>query len=282
MALTLALPAMGRTLPLYLKVVSKSMAENEMTNLETEVLTKFFIDLDEQTRLRLVVLADRGFAKVELFKLINSYKAVFVIRVPRTAHVNISGTWIDLSNLQINSYEGAVYNDVIYSKEHSYTLNLVVRKAKPEKANNPEDDCWILATNKGYKANDACSRYSKRMKIEEMFKDMKSSGFNIEDTSYSDEDSMQKLMLVLAISYIVLLEWHALYGSPETEKLVTRNHKGRGTLEHSAFQIALRVFDLAISLSGFTKEELQFLSSYLLIRSRYKNRIILPLVANLV
>ena len=60
------------------------------------------------------------------------------------------------------------------SSDEKYKCNLAVSIYENS------DDVWYLATNMDSKY--AVKEYKKRFIIEEMFKDLKSNGFNIEDT----------------------------------------------------------------------------------------------------
>lgn len=281
LAISLTLPLLGRTLPLYVKAIRKDMTENEMTYMEKELLKLFFEGLDTETRSRVIVLADRGFAKVELMRLIQSYKGRFIIRLPRTAYVYIGNSWIDLAYLPVNTYEGRQYKGILFTKEHSYEINLVARKTKPDRVNHTDDPDWILATNCDFdNPNETCKRYSFRMKIEEMFKDLKSAGFNVEDTLCKEEETMNRIILVLCLAYIFLIQWQAMYCPSILLTMVTTDKKRRGnTDEHSVFQRAMRVFELVTDRSGLTQEELNFAWTYLIINSRHRRRVLAALKA---
>ncbi|MBI4356868.1 MAG: transposase [Gammaproteobacteria bacterium] len=275
LAISLTLPLIGRTMPLYVKAIRKDMTDNEMTHMEKELLRMFFEGLDRNTRPMVTVLADRGFAKVELMEHIGSYGANFVIRLSRTAYVWLDNRWVFLSQLLARDYEGSGYSDVLYTKENGYRINLVVRMAEPDKVNDPEDAHWILATNLNLDPNEICRRYSHRMKIEEMFKDLKSAGFNVADTLCKDEETMDKIILVLCLAYVFLIQWQAMHTLAIMLVMVTTDKRRRkNTDEHSVFQRAIRVFEVVTDRYGLTLEEINFAWTYLIIHTKHRKRIL--------
>lgn len=274
LAITLTVRSLGRTLPLYVKAIRKEDAEKEMTRMETELLKLFFEGLDPETRSRVIVLADRGFAKIELKKFIQSYNAGFITRQPKTSYVFIDDRCIDLKSIAIDTYEGKQYRNVLLTQQHKYLVNLVVRKVRPERINHDDDPDWILATNIDLQPNEICRRYSHRMKIEEMFLDLKSAGFNVEDTLCQDENTMNKIILVLCLAYVFVVSWKTLVPPIVIDMVTTEKKRRRNTVEHSEFQISMRVFELITDRSGWTREEQQFVWTYLLIRTKTRKRLL--------
>lgn len=76
-----------------------------------------------------------------------------------------------------------------------------------------------------------------------MFKDLKSSGFDVEETSCRDEVTMDKLMVILSVAYNGLIAWFLIYGNDSFRELVTRHHKKKQMDELSVFAMAHLVFD---------------------------------------
>jgi len=83
MGLWLSLPYQGRALPLYCAVLPKESALGSMMGEEEELLRSFLGLFPDEIRQRIVILADRGFGKRELFVTIRQQAAHFAIRISR-------------------------------------------------------------------------------------------------------------------------------------------------------------------------------------------------------
>ena len=84
------------------------------------------------------------------------------------------------------------FNGVLLG-EKEYKCNLAVCRAVDS------EDTWCLATNMN--SRDAVYEYKKRFNIEEMFRDLKSYGFNMEDTWTESIKYFENLYLCLCIAY---------------------------------------------------------------------------------
>nr|WP_297428609.1 transposase [Clostridium sp.] len=122
-----------------------------------------------------ILLGDRGFKSIDLFKFINELGWKYCIRCTNDILVKIEG-----------KKKIKYLRDIIPIKSHAKKFNGVLLTAEKYKCNlavcraEDSDDTWYLVTNMDSKY--AVMEYKKRFIIEEMFKDLKSNGFNIEDT----------------------------------------------------------------------------------------------------
>jgi hypothetical protein len=96
---------------------------------------------------------------------------------------------------------------------------------------------WYLITTEPT-SKQACSRYHRRFRIEEMFKDFKNNGrgFGLELTGVRHADRLERLLLALALVYTWLLLWGAHVIATGQQQLV--DNVRRPTL--SLFQTGLR------------------------------------------
>ena len=69
------------------------------------------------------------------------------------------------------------------------------------------DEPWFLMTDLGHKAERTCQPYSRRMSIEELFRDGKSkrNGQSLRDTRIGKPDRFDRFLLVVALAYLVLV-----------------------------------------------------------------------------
>ena len=103
-------------------------------------------------------------------------------------------------------------------------------------------EAWIIAMDcqpNKYKVLD----YALRWGIEPMFSDFKSRGFSITDTKYSNEKSLESLILVLSLAMYWAVST-GMYGSADGENLVQQSNKTVKKLRRSAlsfFKKGLRI-----------------------------------------
>jgi hypothetical protein len=202
--LWLSVPYHGRALPLACVVLPKDAGENVMTDTERELLRRFLERFPPEVRCRIEVLADRGFAKGELFDEIEQVGAIWGVRLPRDRQIQMEGEWIALRDVRMAPGETRVFRDVLYRKGDPRKIHLAVRRLPEGEAEDPDDDTWFIATSADDPAQ-VLEDYARRFLIEEMFRDLKGS-LNMDRHRLGTEESVQKMMLIVALGYLILLE----------------------------------------------------------------------------
>lgn len=239
-ALVLALPYHGRALPLAVEVIAEGFLENMMTDLEIGLVKEFLGWLSPSLKARVVILADRGFAKTELMEAIEEEGASYVIRLHRDAHILIDGQWMELRTLPVEPGQSRSYPKVPYTQEHQKILGVAVRRLPPGQANDPQDDTWYLATNRP-ELSQATAWYSRRFKEEELFKDWKSM-LDLAAHQLTHEEGLDRLVVIVGLYYVfVVLEGQAKTTAARLRQ-VTQDRKGKPEL--GIFRQAQAVLDL--------------------------------------
>ena len=88
--------------------------------------------------------------------------------------------------------------------EDPVAAGLAVRRLRTGEAKDPDDDTWFLATDVP-ELKAALPWYALRFQIEEMFRDLKSH-LNMDRHRLGTEQSVGKMMLIVALAYLVVLE----------------------------------------------------------------------------
>ena len=86
-------------------------------------------------------------------------------------------------------------------------------------------DAWFILTDLG-SLSVAIAAYKMRMGIEEMFRDCKSGGYNIEGTGLRG-DRLIKIILVLAIVYLEAIFQGAKIQKKQVQKYVSRHKESK-------------------------------------------------------
>jgi hypothetical protein len=203
-ALVAAAVVAGRSVPLLWHSYPEWELAKSQNNLE-EGLIRLLRSLVPD-RVRIILLADRGFGRAELARtLLGMVNVSFVIRIkPRVKvqHKSFTGKLIDYP---VKKGMRRVLRGVQFRAKDPVGLNVVIRwkKGLPEHRDGP----WFLVTDlsKGT-AIQLTELYGKRMGVEEFFRDAKSvrNGCALRHTQVTRADRFDRLVLVLVLAYLLL------------------------------------------------------------------------------
>ncbi len=186
----------GRTIPLYRKVFHG----NELKE-QTQVFLKELHHCVPLGR-NVIIVMDAGF-HCEWFKAIESFGWFWVCRVRqgKSFQFENSDAWLTVRKFIPDIKERTTnYKEILLTRRHKHRCRLVTTK-RPSKGRVVKDshgdthgligsgrykssgkEPWLLATNlsdENYKAVEIVKLYSKRMQIEESFRDLKSHQFGL-------------------------------------------------------------------------------------------------------
>lgn len=242
MGLWLSLPYQGRALPLACVVLPKENLLEAMTDTELELIRGFLSPLPGEIRSRIAILADRGFAKLELFQAIEALQAHWVIRLPRHRHIRQSNRWIQLQDIPMAPGATCLMGQVECIQEKPTRMYLAIRRLTAQEHDpKDDDDTWYVASDLA-EGQDLLDRYSRRFQIEEMFRDLKGR-LNIDRHRLGTEESVSKMMLIAALAYLVILEDGTQWRSRVE---LARIQKTTAWGKLSVYSIAFSCFELCL------------------------------------
>lgn len=155
-------------------------------------------------KIRVVILADRGFGRTALATFCQRQGFGYVIRIQPKVTVRLHGFHGKLLDYPVYKGIAKVLKRVSYRSDGAVTQNVVVhwRKNLPKK----RDECWFLMSDQPGTAHRLCRLYGQRMTIEQLFRDDKSkrNGWSLRDTRITQPDRIDRLLLILAIAYLLL------------------------------------------------------------------------------
>ena len=141
-------------------------------------------------------------------------------------------------------------------------------KWKRKYRNKCSKEPWLILTNLT-SLSVATSAYAKRMGIEEMFRDFKKGGYNLEITRVTDH-RLIALILLICLSYSFSTFSGQTIKSLGVSKYVTRPTEPKRTYRrHSSFSIGLHGQNWLDSISFFQDEIRELISFYPHKRSYY-------------
>jgi hypothetical protein len=199
-----------------------------------------------------ILVADRGFARADLFAKLTAWRVRFVIRADSTTWVKVRGFEGLLANIPRESGRVHRFGKALYQKKRKVALSLVVTHVEPA----PEP--WYLAAS--FEERLTAERvYRKRMWIEESFRDAKSH-LGLDRFWAAKPERMERMMilvaLVMLIATLVALDYRRKHGNRDPQ--LTTKRRGR----------TLSVFLLGMELIWQSGVPLQALRGRLLPRRK--------------
>lgn len=155
-------------------------------------------------KVQVTILADRGFGRTELARFCQRYRFSFIFRVQPDVWVKGSGYSGKLLDYPVYKGIAQTLKNVSYRQHDPALVNVAIRWRQdlPEE----RDECWFLITDLDLSAQRISQLYGKRMTIEEFFRDGKNkrNGWSLRDTQITKADRIDRLLLILALAYLLL------------------------------------------------------------------------------
>lgn len=158
---------------------------------------------------RVILLADRGFGRTELGRFCQRHHFSYVIRIQGKVTVKFNDQDVRLDQYPIRKGCGERLNGVLYRSHDPLTQHVAIhwKKNLPPRRDEP----WYLMTDllaeDGWTARRLSDLYGRRMSIEQLFRDGKNKrhGWALRDTGLTDPARLDRLILVLALAYLLLI-----------------------------------------------------------------------------
>ena len=153
--------------------------------------------------MRLIVIADRGFARASFFEYLKRERHLFVIRIRKGVMIHHKNRSTLIENIPLKKTTKRWLPNVEYRQDRKVKVNILI--VKTEDAPQP----WYLASN-FHNVRKVQKLYERRFWIEEMFRDLKHH-LSI-DKVYVSKDLQRKLLLFglfIAYLYWTFIGWQA-------------------------------------------------------------------------
>lgn len=192
----------GRAVPLLWASYAKWELYKSRNALEEGLLHLLRTLIPE--RVTVILLADRGFGRVEMARACQNFGFRYLIRIKPDAWVEHPTFRGKLKDYPVSKGMRRVLRGARHRKCRPVTHNLVVcwKAGLPPKRDEP----WYLMTDLPGSAARLTALYGQRMTVEELFRDGKSrrNGFALRLTQVKDPRRLDRLLLVLALAYLLL------------------------------------------------------------------------------
>ena len=244
-----------RAIPVYFSLLPKK--GNSNLKQQKQVLEPAIALLREY---KITVLGDREFCGVELARWLSEEAQTYLsLRLKKNEYVELEEhIWFQLSELGLTPGTSLYYQGVKVTKTKGFGGFNLAAKWKRNYQNKSSKETWFTLTNLD-SLTAATAAYAKRMGIEEMFRDFKRGGYNLEITRVSDR-RLISLILLICLSYSLSTFIGQNIKSKGVAKYVSRpSEPKRRYSRSSSFSIGLSGQNWLDSIAFFQDLVLQLL-----------------------
>jgi len=223
-----------RGIPLYFELLPKLGSSNFAE--QKAAFLKIFPLLNKY---KIVVLGDREFCSVKLGSWLREQKVYFCLRLKKDTFIQRADeVWQELNDLGLKPGVSFYLQGMKVTKSLKIAGFSIACKWKRKYRGIAPEEGWFILTNLE-SLSAAINAYKRRFSIEEMFRDFKSGGYNLEGTNVSEE-RLISLILLIAIAYTSATIFGNEINQKGVQKYVGRvKEYGRIEKRHSSFYIGL-------------------------------------------
>jgi hypothetical protein len=227
-----------RAIPIYMIKLNKLGSSN--LSEQQQVLTPVLQLLKSH---KIVILGDREFCSVKLADWLRQNvtgeggKIYFCLRLKRNEYVElVDNFWLELQQIGLTPGHHLYLNGVSITKQKGFGKFNLAAKWQGRYRGWETSEEWFILTNLG-SLEAALNSYQKRFSIEEMFRDWKSGGYDLEKTQVS-EGRLIGLLVLLTIAYSHTSLQGRTIKKMGVQKYIGRTTEARRTTKrHSNFYI---------------------------------------------
>jgi hypothetical protein len=223
-----------RAIPLYWELLPKQGNSNFQK--QTAAISKVLPVFKDY---KIIVLGDRELCSVQLGGWLLEQNVYFCLRLKHNEFVLLEDeVWLQLNALGLSPGIMFYLNGVRVTKQKGFGKFNLTAKWKRKYLGWAPDEGWFILTNLSDLPT-AISAYKNRFDIEEMFRDFKSGGYNMEDTNVSG-NRLISLILIIAFAYSWTTFTREKIKKKGVQKYVARvKEYGRVQRRHSSFYVGL-------------------------------------------
>jgi hypothetical protein len=224
----------NRAIPIYWKMLDRQ--GNSTLEQQQLVLTPVFTALSSY---KLLVLGDREFCSVTLANWLRDRKVGFCLRLKKNVCIKTeSELWTELKLLGLEPGNSFFDREVTIRKTAPIKGFNLAGKWLGKYRNITTKEPWYILTSL-LDLQVAVDAYSKRFGIEEMFRDFKGGGYNLEQTNLTG-DRLSNLLILLSLAYLKsIIQGIDIKSKQVQEYLGRKTEKHRKYARHSTFYVGL-------------------------------------------
>jgi len=230
----------GRSIPVYIKVW-KGVHEHYDYKGRVEEFIKHLSNLLPKQNYELI--ADRGFQGYDMIQIFKNSGWDYCVRLQKSYCVKEKSS---PNYVQMSLFEDGFYEDVTVGKNRpTENVNLAVNSIKNEEG---EKCTWYLLTSVKSKER-AVNDYSRRMWIEETFKDLKGVlKWEQYTEKIPEKGRLEKMIVISCLSYAIQMSIGDRIDVPKSEEKKTSILKRFQNIISSSYRLVGKLFNTLTSL----------------------------------
>lgn len=232
----------NRAWPIYWSFLSKKGSSN-LTE-QQEVLSKSIELLSENREdNRLIILGDREFCSPKLANWLTEKNTYFCLRQKCDTNIECeNGLYQELREFDLTPGTKLFLNERQVTKQKGFGTFNIAGKWKRNYQGFKTKEPWYILTNLT-DVDTAIRAYQKRFDIEEMFRDFKAGGYNLEGSKLHSTQ-LNKLLIVVAIAYTsALLQGKKIKAMGIQKYVVRPENAHQAQRRHSSFYVGQHLYN---------------------------------------
>ena len=191
-----------RAVPIYWRSYDEGTFKGHRSQIERAFVERLFkVILHNVPRAKLIVTADRGFADVLLFDLLDSLRLAFVIRTKENVKIFFQGQWRKLSTLKMTrNTRRRSLGRLRYCQRSPRRFYLTQSRARNRQG---QWGIWHLVSNRNYSAIQAKQEYERRWGCECGFRDAKHL-LGLKEADIKSAEAFARMFTLVAIAMLLL------------------------------------------------------------------------------
>lgn len=192
-----------RAIPLFWKAFDESQLKDHRSAMERGFVQLLFAEvLCDVTRRRFIVTADRGFADVAFFEVLDHLGISFIIRTKSSTTVRVDSEWRQLTTLRMSkNRRRRSLGRLWYCATDPRRYYVVQSRARDR---HGKWGIWHLISNRPLSAFTASAEYARRFGGEEGFRDAKRL-LGFADANIDETQAWQRMFTLVAIALLVMV-----------------------------------------------------------------------------
>lgn len=222
-----------RALPVYIHILNKKGNSNLAEQKQVlEPVIRLFVDYT------IVFLGDREFCSIKLGNWLQEKKVLFALRLKKNEKVQQDLVFTELKDLGLKPGISLFLKGISITKQKGFGPFNLAGKWQRKYQGFVAKESWFILTNLDT-LEAAIHAYQQRFDIEEMFRDFKSGGYNLEETLVTNE-RLVGLLVLMTLAYSMTTFQGKSITQMGIQKYIGRvKEAGRSHRRHSSFYIGL-------------------------------------------
>lgn len=188
-----------RSIPFYWEAVRDGELKGKLVEMERKAIRKLRKWLREE---RVIVVADRGFARIKFIKELKEQKMEYVIRIPKGIRIKNKVYEGELGGIRLRRGEVKDYKESEMTVKGKLGCRMVIKKEKVK----GKWSVWYLATSlKGERKERIVKYYERRMGIEATFRDLKTNLGWRKQERIKESSRIERYLLILVMTMVCAL-----------------------------------------------------------------------------